>query len=83
MSAVLLLNIMKASRQSDLARKNKVAVNAQFKGKHPMSGRSSKANVNIKPDQRVKEYRNEHLTVSNGILFCEACREQMALKEVV
>ena len=35
----------------------------------------------MKPDQRIKEYCNEHFTVSNGKLFCEACREQLNLKK--
>ena len=80
-SAVSLLNVLKAPRQSDLARKRKVVVNAQFKGKRPASGRSSKATVKIKPDQRIREYCDEHLTVSNGKLFCEACRGQLTLKK--
>ena len=46
-----------------------------------MKGRYSKATVNVKPDQHVKEYPHEHFTVSNGKLFCEACREQMSLKK--
>ena len=37
--------------------------------------------MKIKPDQRVREYYDEHLTVSSGKLFCEACREQLTLKK--
>ena len=72
--AVPLLNVRKTPRQSDLTRKRKVAVNDVHKGKRPMKERYSKATVNVKPDQRVKEYPHEHFTVSNGKLFCEACR---------
>ena len=62
-SAVSLLNVRKAPRQSDLTRKRKVAVNDVHKGKRPMKGRYSKATVNVKPDQHVKEYPHEHFTV--------------------
>ena len=54
--AVSLLNVLKVPRRLDLTRKRKVAVNDVHKGKHPMKGRYSKATVNVKPDQRVKEY---------------------------
>ena len=80
-SAVSLLNVLKVPSQSDLARNRKVVVNAQFEGKHTTSERSSKVTVKIKPDQHVREYCNEYLTVSNGKLFCEAFREQLTLKK--
>ena len=72
---------MKAPRKSELARKRKVAINAPPKGKRSASGRNSNAIVNIKPDKCVREYSSEHFAVSNGKLFCEACREQLPLKK--
>ena len=55
-------------------------VNPPPKGKRS-AGRNSKTTVNIKPDQRVKEFPGEHFTVSNGKLFCEACREVLNTKK--
>jgi len=80
-SAVSLLSILKAPRLSDLSRKRKVVVNPSPKGKRSSTGRTSKTTVNIKPDQHVKEYPGEHFTVSNGKLFCEACREMLNIKK--
>ena len=82
-SAVSLLSILKAPRLSDLCRKRKVTVNPPPKGKRSSAARTSKTTVNIKPDQRVKEYPGEHFTVSNGKLFCETCREVLNIKKAV
>ena len=79
-SAVSLLSILKAPRLSDLSRKRKVVLNPPPKGKRS-ARRTSKTTVNIKPDQRVKEYPGEHFTVSNAKLFCEACREVLNMKK--
>lgn len=35
---------------------------------------------NVSPEQRVREYSDESLTVSSGFLFCRACREKLSLK---
>ena len=35
---------------------------------------------NVSPEQRVREYPDESLTVSSGFLFCRACRERLSLK---
>ena len=80
MSAVSLLSVLKAPRSSELSRKRKVVVNPPPKGKRS-ARRSSKTTVNIKPYQRVKEFPGEHFTVSNGKLFCEACREVLNTKK--
>jgi len=58
-----LLTVLKAPRQSDLARKRKVTVNHPPKGKHSSKNVNSKATTCIKPDQRVKEFPNEHFAV--------------------
>ena len=80
-SVVSLLNVLRAPRPSELARKRKMAVNKPPKGKRFTSGRESKGTVNIKPGQHIKEYPSEHFTISNGKLFCEACRKQLSLKK--
>ena len=59
-----LLTVLKAPiRQSDLARKRKVAVNPPPKGKHSSKSVNSKATICIKPYQHVKEFPNKHFTV--------------------
>ena len=35
------------------------------------------------PQQRVREFTNESLTVSQGHLFCTACRERLSLKRSI
>ena len=63
-------------------RKRKVAVNPAPCGKHMCkSMNKSTAAVSIKPQKRVTEFPGEHLTVSNGKLFCVACREELNLKK--
>jgi len=79
-SAVSLLSVLKTPRLSILARKRKVAVNPPPKGKRSSSGKTSKDSVKVKPDVRVRQYPEEHFIVSNGKLFCEACREQLNVK---
>ena len=37
----------------------------------------------MSPKQRVSEFPNEQLTVSNSKLFCKACREELSLKKTV
>ena len=37
----------------------------------------------VSPSQRVREFENESLTVSQGHVFCSACREQLSLKRSV
>ena len=39
--------------------------------------------ISVSPSQRVKEFPNEELTVSNKRLFCNACREEVGLKSTV
>ena len=37
----------------------------------------------MSPSQRVKEFATEPFTISNGHLFCSACREQLSLKRSI
>ena len=39
--------------------------------------------ISVTPSQRVKEFPNDSLTVSNERLFCNACREEVGLKSTV
>ena len=74
------MSVLKAPRLSDLARKQKIAVNPPPKGKHSNSGKTPKDSVKVKPEVHVRQYTKEHFMVSNRNLFCEACREQLNVK---
>ena len=39
--------------------------------------------VSIKPQRRVTEFPEEHLTVPNGKFCCVACREELNLKKKI
>ena len=45
------------------------------------STNQSKAAASIKPQQRIDEFKGEHLCVFSGKLFCKACREEVNLKK--
>ena len=71
---VSLLDMLKAPKASDLARKRKVQSNP------PVGMKQSFAPKSITPYDRVKEHPGEPLTVTTGTLFCSACREQLSVK---
>ena len=80
-----LLSKLRCPRTSELTRKRKVVRNYP-----PGKRRSSTSSVrgasdpkSVTPSQRVTEFPNENLSVSNGKLFCLACREEIALKRSV
>ena len=77
-SATSLLNVLRAPRPSDLARKRKLRCNP---GKRKTTKTSSNFDPKgVKPQDRVRKYPNDCLSVSNGKLFCSACREELSLK---
>ena len=72
------LSRLKAPTQSDLMRKRKVRANNP-----PHTGARNKKPTdpkNIRAIDRVREFKDEMLTVSSGKLFCSACREELSLK---
>ena len=82
---VSLLDRLKAPKASDLARKRRVQSNPPVGMKRSKKGKNSAFNnpKSITPYDRVKEHPGEPLTVTTGILFCSACREQLSLKSQV
>ena len=79
-----LLDVLKGPASSDLARKRRIATNPPMGAKRRTSqakGRSEPTSVT--PKERVREFKDEPLTVSCGRLFCSACREPMSLKKSV
>jgi len=78
-----LLSRLHRPTSSELSRKRKVDRNPPPKGKKRSRGASKSDPVSITPSQRVKQYKGEHLTVSNKKLFCLACREELSVKSSV
>ena len=62
---------------SDFARKRQVLKNPPPVGKRRARGHGAFDPISVTPSQRVKEFPNESLTVSNKRLFCNACREEV------
>ena len=83
--AISLLDRLRAPRKSELDRKRRTVSNLPPRGKRKCkstnSSASSSATVTIRPQQRVSEFKDESLVVSNGKLFCNACREELNLKK--
>lgn len=80
-----LLAQLRSPTPSDLARPRKIKHNKLPVGKkHGHSAGSRSYNPkSLSPHQRVCEFPNESLCVSAGKLFCNTCREEIALKTTV
>ena len=74
-----IMNGLRAPKPSDIARKRKTRVNPP-KGKRRSCSRGLCDPKFVTPSQHVKEHSGEELVVSNGKLFCQACREELSLK---
>ena len=68
---------------ADLARKRRILQNPSPVGKRRARGHGAFDPISVTPTQRVKNFPNESLTVSNKKLFCKACREEVGLKSSV
>ena len=76
-----LLSVLRAPRLSDLTRKRKTQTNPgkPHKKTRPTSSAASEPK-GVKPQDRLKKFPKEQLSVSAGKLFCKACREELSLK---
>ena len=74
-SIVTLLERLKASAASDMARKHKIATNPSKRSK----GAVAAGPVKIQPKTRIREFPDQHFSVKFGKLFCDACRENLSL----
>ena len=74
-----LLSVLRAPKLSDLTRKRKIQSNPGKRRKVSCSSSSSEPK-GVTPQDRVKKFPNEQLSVSAGRLFCKACREELSLK---
>ena len=73
------LDRLKPPTSSILSRKRSVHYNPP-KGKKRCSGTHKNDPKSVSPAKRVSEFSGEHLIVSAGRLFCNACRETLSLK---
>ena len=65
---------------AEISRKRKTSHNRPPKGKKRSKGSGRNNPKSVTPQHRVTKYPNQCLTVSNGKLFCLACREEISLK---
>ena len=82
-AVVSLLQRLRSPTPSDLARKRIVTTNPPIGAKRGKVGHASTGLKVLSAADRVKSYLGESFTVSNKKLFCEACREEIALKKSV
>ena len=75
-----LLSVLRAPRLSDLTRKRKTQTNRGKRKKIRPSSSATSDPKGVKPQDRVKKFPDEQLSVSAGKLFCKACREELSLK---
>ena len=65
----------------DLAPKRTIIDRNPQKGKKRSRGEGVSNPMSVDPRQRVREFPSVSLTVSNGMSFCLACREELSLKK--
>jgi len=75
-----LLSVLRAPRLSDLTRKRKTQTNRGKRKKIRPSSSATSDPKGVKPQDRVKKFPDEQLSVSAGKLFCKACREELSVK---
>ena len=80
LGVVSLLDKLKSPNSSLLGRNRKTLSNPPPIGKKRSTGIRGRNDPGVHPSKRVHEYPGEHLKVSGGKLFCEACREILSVK---
>ena len=71
-SAISLLSVLRAPRPSDLTRQRKLQCNPGKRKKNKTSSSIDSEPKGIKPQDRVRKYPYDCLSVSHGKLFCSA-----------
>ena len=78
-----LLDWLKSATAADIARPRKTKRNDPPRGKRRCKGAVSSDPKGVTPQQRVREFTNESLTVSQVHLFCTVCRERLSIKRSI
>ena len=81
-TAASILTQLRCPPASQLARKRRLKVNPPV-GKRRGTGHVSASPKGISAAERVKSYPNDCLTARGSVLFCTACKEEVALKKSV
>ena len=81
-SSASILTQLRCPPASQLARKRRIKVNPPV-GKRKGKGHVSANPKGITAGERVKSYPNDCLSARGSVLFCVACREEVALKKSV
>ena len=74
-----LFDKFRSPQPAEIGRKRKTSINPP-RGKRRSAGRGSFDPKSVGPAQRVREFPENHLCVSAGKLFCQACREELSTK---
>ena len=77
-----LVDVLKPAEWAELSRKRKIEkpkASGERKRKTTVTNLTDPRNIS--PEDCVKEFLNECLTVRQGKLFCCACREELSLKK--
>ena len=77
-----LLSVLRCPKASELVCKCTIDCNPP-KGKKPSCGKGVSDLKSVTPHQHVREFPNESLTELNSNLFCQVCREELSLKNVL
>ena len=75
-----ILETLKAPRFSNFTRKRKVICNPPT-GQRKARGSGASEPKTVSPRERVNEFSKECLTLTGKKLFCNACREELSLRE--
>lgn len=81
-SKISILENLKSPTPSDFARKRKLRKNPPVGKKRSRGVRGVNDPKSITPSQRVKEFSDECLKVSNNKLFCTGSREELSIRKV-
>lgn len=78
-----ILNTLRSPTALDLSRERTIQRNLRKDGKQYRPPKESSNQKNINPSFRMKQFPGKNLIVSNGKLFCNACRGENGLKKTI
>lgn len=84
-NVISLLDKLRRPTPAEMARGRRLKTNKQpaTGSKRRCRGTTASDPKKVTPRQRVQEFSTEPFSVSNGYLFCKACREQISTKRSI
>ncbi|KAK3734379.1 hypothetical protein QZH41_007564 [Actinostola sp. cb2023] len=76
-----LLDVLRAPRSSDLARKRKIATNQGGNRRGSKGVKQTDYEPKISAKQRVEEFEGENFLVRGNGIYCDACKEVLSVKK--